>query len=130
MFSLRRKTVFHGIRLKSLYVLLVLVPLIWSTNFIMGKILVRDIPPMTITAVRVSVAGVFLAALLRYNEKRFPRLEKKHFIPLIINVAAMFFLGESIYWYHILGGAMVLTGVYLGSRRSQVPKNKTDLGVF
>lgn len=84
MFSLRRKNLFQGIRLKSLYVLLILVPLIWSTNFIMGKILVRDIPPMTITAVRVSVAGVFLAALLRYNEKRIPRLEKKHFIPLII----------------------------------------------
>lgn len=51
-------------------------------------------------------------------------------LPIYSACLAMFFLGESIYWYHILGGAMVLTGVYLGSRRSRVPKNKTDLEVY
>ncbi|HBX22096.1 MAG TPA: EamA/RhaT family transporter [Desulfotomaculum sp.] len=51
-------------KLPSPYLLLALVPLIWSTNFILGKILVQSLPPFTITAVRFGVASIILMLLL------------------------------------------------------------------
>ncbi|MFZ5597735.1 MAG: DMT family transporter [Bacillota bacterium] len=93
-----KKNCLCGLPLNLTCFLLALVPLIWSTNFIIGKILVRDIPPLTITAIRVSVAGVFLILLLRYNEKRFPRIEKKDFLPLaVMGFAGVFGFNSLIY---------------------------------
>ena len=51
-------------KLTSPYLLLALVPLIWSTNFILGKILVESLPPFTITTVRFGVASLILMLLL------------------------------------------------------------------
>ena len=74
----------HGNVLKSPFVYLTIVPFIWSTNYVMGKVIVKDIPPMTITAIRFTIAAILLAVLLKYQEKGFPKPEKKHYFPLLL----------------------------------------------
>jgi len=60
-------------KLTSPYLLLAIVPLIWSTNFILGKVLVESLPPFTITAARFGVASIILVVLLGTRKDfRFP----------------------------------------------------------
>jgi drug/metabolite transporter (DMT)-like permease len=40
-----------------------------------------------------------------------------HLIPVFGSAMAIFFLGEQPHWFHLFGYALVLTGVYLASRR-------------
>ncbi len=53
--------------------LLVLLSLIWGSSFTWIKVAVATIPPLTITAVRLTVAAVFLAALARWRGYALPR---------------------------------------------------------
>ncbi|MCF8029453.1 MAG: DMT family transporter [Desulfohalobiaceae bacterium] len=57
-------------RLASLipYMLVVLAPLIWSTNFVLGKVLIKDLSPFVISACRFGVASVLLTCLLWFKE--------------------------------------------------------------
>ncbi|MHB8916599.1 MAG: DMT family transporter [Desulfocucumaceae bacterium] len=48
-------------KIKPVYLIMLLVPLIWSSNFIVGKFLIQHLPPFTITTARF---GVSLAVLL------------------------------------------------------------------
>lgn len=50
---------------KSIYLIMILVPLIWSSNFIIGKVLIRDLPPFTITCARFGVSLVILMIILK-----------------------------------------------------------------
>lgn len=51
--------------LKSSYLIMLLVPLIWSSNFVVGRILVQQLPPFTITTVRFTIALVILLIILK-----------------------------------------------------------------
>jgi len=44
-----------------LYSLIGLMVLFWSANFIVGKVALREFPPLLLGALRISLAGVFLA---------------------------------------------------------------------
>ncbi len=50
------------------YLLVVLSPLIWSTNFVLGKFLVNELSPFVITACRFGVASLLLSCLLFFKE--------------------------------------------------------------
>src|SRR3954453_8646048 len=41
-----------------------------------------------------------------------------HLIPVFGSAMAIFFLGEQPHWFHLFGYALVLTGVYVASRRT------------
>lgn len=44
-----------------LYFLLSLMTLLWSANFIIGKVALREFPPLLLGALRIALAGVFVA---------------------------------------------------------------------
>ncbi len=46
-----------------LYALISLMVLLWSANFIIGKVALREFPPMLLGALRIGLAGLFLAPL-------------------------------------------------------------------
>lgn len=73
-----------GINVKSPYVYLPVVPFIWSTNFVIGKAVVREMPPQTMVTIRFSVAVLVLAVLLKLYEKKYPVPARKHYLPLVI----------------------------------------------
>src|SRR5262249_41774290 len=43
-----------------------------------------------------------------------------HLIPLFGVILAMIFLGETLHFYHLTGFALILSGVWLASRRTRV----------
>jgi len=45
-----------------------------------------------------------------------------YFEPLVTLIGACLLLGEEIHWITLMGGGMILIGVYLASKRSQDPK--------
>jgi drug/metabolite transporter (DMT)-like permease len=51
--------------IKPVYILMLLVPLIWSSNFVLGKILVQYLPPFTITTSRFVISLVILLVILK-----------------------------------------------------------------
>jgi drug/metabolite transporter (DMT)-like permease len=44
-----------------------------------------------------------------------------HLIPVFGSAMAIFFLGEQPHWFHLFGYALVLTGVYVASRKPAAP---------
>lgn len=52
---------------RPIHILMLLVPLIWSSNFVLGKILVQHLPPFTITTSRFGIALIILLALLKFK---------------------------------------------------------------
>lgn len=52
-------------RIKPVYLIMLAVPLIWSSNFIIGRVLVQQLPPFTITAARFGVSLVILLMIMR-----------------------------------------------------------------
>lgn len=45
----------------SLYTLIWLMVLLWSANFIVGKVALREFPPLLLGALRIGLAGIFVA---------------------------------------------------------------------
>jgi len=43
-----------------LYILISLMTLLWSANFIIGKVALREFPPLLLGAMRIGLAGIFL----------------------------------------------------------------------
>jgi len=44
-----------------LYILISLMTFLWSANFIIGKVALREFPPLLLGALRIGLAGIFLA---------------------------------------------------------------------
>lgn len=57
-------------RIKSPYLALTLVPLIWSSNFVLGKLLVGVFPPFTLTTGRFGMAFLCLLPVYLYQRKK------------------------------------------------------------
>jgi drug/metabolite transporter (DMT)-like permease len=57
-----------------LYILISLMTLFWSANFIIGKVALREFPPLLLGALRIGIAGVFVAPIywqsMRAQRKR------------------------------------------------------------
>ncbi|MDX3928790.1 MAG: EamA family transporter [Shinella sp.] len=54
------------------FALLALLALLWGSTYFFLKIAVSEIPPVTVIAARVSIAAVFLLAVLRLRGERLP----------------------------------------------------------
>lgn len=52
--------------------LLLLLAVLWGPSFVFIKIAVLEIPPLTLVAIRLSLAAVFLYGMLRLNRKKLP----------------------------------------------------------
>ena len=50
-----------------LYTLISLMTLLWSANFIIGKVALREFPPLLLGAMRIGLAGIFLAPIYWQN---------------------------------------------------------------
>lgn len=50
-----------------LYILISLMTLLWSANFIIGKVALREFPPLLLGALRIGLAGIFLAPIYWQN---------------------------------------------------------------
>jgi drug/metabolite transporter (DMT)-like permease len=57
----------------SSYLLLFLPPLFWSSNFIIGKLLIDKVPPWTLNTGRFTVSALLLVPALLYLKERPPR---------------------------------------------------------
>lgn len=55
------------------WLLLVLLALLWGPSFVVIKIGLHDIPPLSLAAGRIVVAALFLYVLMRSGGERFPR---------------------------------------------------------
>lgn len=61
---------------KSLVVelgLLCLLALLWGSSYLFSKVVVAEIPPITMVALRVSLAAAFLLAVMAFRGERLPR---------------------------------------------------------
>lgn len=58
--------------MKNKNVLLLLLAIIWSPSFLFIKVAVRDIPPLTLVAIRLSLAAIFLYLALRITGRKLP----------------------------------------------------------
>jgi drug/metabolite transporter (DMT)-like permease len=52
-----------------LYTLIALMMLLWSANFIIAKFALRDFPPLLLGALRIGLAGIFLAPIYWRNAR-------------------------------------------------------------
>ncbi len=53
--------------------LLILLALLWGPSFLFIKVAVQDFPPVTLVAIRLTLAAVFLYATLLLNGRKLPR---------------------------------------------------------
>lgn len=79
----------------GVYLFLVLPPLFWSSNFIVGKALVGTVPPWTLNAGRFVVSALILLPLLLYRKEWPPR---SAFVPLILmSITGVFAFNAALY---------------------------------
>lgn len=62
-----------GWRLNPEYFFLVLLATLWGSTYLFIKVALVDIPPVTLIAVRVSIAALFLGAMVALQGHRLPR---------------------------------------------------------
>ncbi len=55
------------------YMLLALLALLWGSSYLFIKIAVAEIPPLSLMALRVTIAGIFLIVVLNWRRERLPR---------------------------------------------------------
>lgn len=70
-------------RKKFTTIYLLTAPFFWATNFIISKVLVQQIPPVTLVTIRFSVAAFLLLLILKRYEG-FSKPKKEHYLPLAI----------------------------------------------
>jgi len=77
------------------YLFLVLPPLFWSSNFIVGKALVGTVPPWTLNAGRFVVSALILLPLLLYRKEWPPR---RALVSLVLmSIAGVFAFNAVLY---------------------------------
>lgn len=87
----RNKLTGHHLRM-------VAVTLMWGGAFVAGRFTVGEVPPFTVAFLRFALAGALL------------------WVPLWTMLLARVLLGEKIMPVMLLGGLLIITGVYLTSR--------------
>lgn len=69
---------------RSPYLYLMLVPFLWSTNFIIGKILVNTVPPFTMSTARFTVGVLILSGIIAKSKRPEQGSWQKAVMPLLI----------------------------------------------
>lgn len=82
-------------RLLIIYGLVFCVTAIWGLNLVIIKVLVEDLPPQTMTAFRIMMAGITALTVISIG-KTFPRLSKKEWIYTLLGM----FFGVTL--HHLL----------------------------
>jgi drug/metabolite transporter (DMT)-like permease len=59
--------------LAGAYALLALLALLWGSSYLLIKVAVADIPPITLIAIRVAIAALFLVAVMAVRGESLPR---------------------------------------------------------
>lgn len=70
------------------YVLLATLALLWGSSYLFIKVAVAEIPPITLIAIRVSIAAICLSAIIVFRRQQFPsdkRVWFRLFIQAILN---------------------------------------------
>ncbi len=62
-----------GTRLNPEYLVLLLLALLWGSSYLFIKVAVAEIPPLTLIAIRVTIAAVILLAVVALQGHRLPR---------------------------------------------------------
>lgn len=103
--------------LKSPYFALIIVSLIWGSNFIVAKQLVATISPYTLTTGRFTIAFIILLPIYLYNQKKQPHPKIK-----LKTWALLFFIG-------LTGTFAFNTMLYIGLKHTS-PVNATLINAF
>jgi hypothetical protein len=61
-----------GHNLKVEFLLLALLALLWGSSYLFIKVAVTEIPPITLIAMRVTGAAVFLLAIMGWRKEKLP----------------------------------------------------------
>lgn len=78
------------------YLMLLGVPLIWSSNFIIGKVLAASVPPFAITACRVLLASMIFGFWLLYKRRGLPPAGS-YLQYLVLGLCGVFLFNSLIY---------------------------------
>jgi drug/metabolite transporter (DMT)-like permease len=116
------------------YALLLLVTVLWAGNFPFGKLALNELGPFTLTAERpwaslaqASVVGwgviLYAAGPLTLGHVLYYRGVSvvgagraaifMNLIPFLVIGLSWLFLGERVYWYHLVGATAAIAGVGL-----------------
>ena len=77
----------------GLYTLIWLMVLLWSANFIIGKVALREFPPLLLGALRIGLAGVFVAPALWRRVRAGEQFRSGSDLGLLL-LCALFFVGS------------------------------------
>jgi len=93
------------------YLLFIFAVLFWSGNFVVGRGIHNEIPPITLAFWRWAVVLlIILPFSLRHvlNQKDLIQRNWK-----ILTLLAIIFLNEKLRGYHIIGTILIFTGIFL-----------------
>ncbi|WP_254660069.1 DMT family transporter [Lysinibacillus sp. AR18-8] len=80
------------------YLLLVLATLLWGGNFVIGRAVSEDIPPLTLAFLRWCVAFIIFFPIAFHQLKREWRLLKRHwFIVIILSLTGVTAFNTLVY---------------------------------
>lgn len=83
---------------RSPYLYLMLVPFLWSTNFVLGKIVVNTIPPLTMSTARFTIGVLILSGIMAKSKSPEQGSWQKAFIPLLImGISGVFGFNSLLY---------------------------------
>lgn len=58
------------------FILLIILAFLWGSSYLFIKLALETIPPVTLMAFRVSIAAIFLIAVMAYQKQKFPNTHK------------------------------------------------------
>lgn len=78
----------------EIFIWLMVLALLWGPSFLFVKVAVQDIPPVTLVAMRVSMAAMILYVILRVQRQSLPRSAStwKHFAVMGLTFHALPFV--------------------------------------
>jgi drug/metabolite transporter (DMT)-like permease len=115
-----------------LYSLLFLMLLIWSLNYVIGKVALCEFPPLLLAALRTTISGVFILPFFLWNHRgnmrqwkwcEFASLLALGFFGVVLN---QIFFVAGLAWTSVAHAAIVITlmpilvllfAAYLGQER-------------
>ena len=75
-----------------------LASLVWATNAVIGRVLKDSAGPLTISAIRFSIAAMFFWALLQYLPKEERRLGKDRWLVAGMSLTGIIVFSPLLYW--------------------------------
>jgi len=99
---------------KEAYGLLFLISLIWTGNFIAGKVALQVVGPLTLTALRSTIATVVLLWYVRFTYQTWPSVTAADLrIFLVLSLTGM--VTTTTLWYYGLARTLAINAAILGA---------------